>query len=114
MAKSKVPKSSLSRKNYLGKMRLPFPVSFLQPQTFLFFLYNQLKPPSESLLNRFLMSLYFNVLIVLNIYQEPVLMAGPPLGVLKQKSEYKRARVYQALGASPGPSIHFPRPGVTL
>lgn len=89
-------------------------MSFLQPQTFLFFLYNQLKPPSESLLNRFLMSLYFNVLIVLNIYQEPVLMAGPPLGVLKQKSEYKRARVYQALGASPGPSIHFPRPGVTL
>lgn len=41
-------------------------------------------------------------------------MAGPPLGVLEQKSEYKQAHVHQALGASPGPSIHFPRPGVTL
>lgn len=70
-------------------------MSFLQPQTFLVFLYNQLKSPAESLLNHFLMSLYFNVLIIVNIYQEPVIMAGPQLGVLKQKSEYKRAHVYR-------------------
>lgn len=89
-------------------------MSFLQPQTFLFFLYNQLNPPSESLLNRFLMSLYFNVLIIMNIYQEPVIMAAPQLGVLKQKSEYKRAHVYHVLGARPGPGIHFPCPRVTL